>query len=73
MPIETDEEIRELYRKISVMKSCLEDIASMVEPENMEVDDDGFTEWGCSKRESIEMAYENAISFAKFALEEAKP
>lgn len=40
----------------------------MVEPEDMEEDDDGFTEWGCPADEAIPMAYENCITIAQYTL-----
>lgn len=54
--------------QIKVMKNALAQIASMVDPEEMDTDSEGHTEWGCERDEAIEMAYENCITIAQLAL-----
>ena len=65
----------EMVRAITVMKiqhetmkSALVQIASMTDPDDMETDDDGLTEWGCEINDAVHMSYENAITVAQMAL-----
>ena len=65
---DAEDRITRERREHALMKATLEQIASMVDPDDIEEDDDGFTEWGCSRDEAIPMAYENAIFAAQRAL-----
>lgn len=65
---DAEDRITRERREHSMMKAALEQIAGMVDPDDIEEDEDGFTEWGCSKDEAIPMAYENAIGIAQSAL-----
>lgn len=57
-----------LSARVEELEGALREIASMVEPDDMEEDEDGFTEWGCPAEDAIPMAYENAIWSARAAL-----
>lgn len=65
---ELERRVKMLTAQNEHMKRALVVIASMADPDDIEEDDDGFTEWGCSKDEAIPMAYENAITTAQVAL-----
>lgn len=52
----------------AVMKKALTTIAAMADPDDMTVDDNGLTEWGCEIGDAIEMAYHNCITLAQLAL-----
>jgi len=51
-----------------IMKVALLQIAAMTDPDHMETDDDGITEWGCEINDAVHMSYENAITIAQLAL-----
>lgn len=65
---DAEDRITRERREHAIMKAALQEIASMVDPDEIEEDEDGFTEWGCSRDEAIPMAYENAIWTAQAAL-----
>lgn len=65
---DSEDRISRERREHAIMKAALAEIASMVDPDEIEEDEDGFTEWGCSKDDAIPMAYENAICIAQNAL-----
>lgn len=54
--------------EIQRLKAALSQIAVMAEPDFMDTDEDGSTEWGCGKDEAVGMAYENCIEIARSAL-----
>ena len=66
--IQMVEAITRLHIEHSNMRASLTQISEMVEPSEMEEDEDGFTEWGCPADEAFPMAYENAIWTAQSAL-----
>jgi len=54
--------------QLKIATRALAQIASMVDPADMEEDGDGFTEWGCDVNDAVFMAYENCITLAQMAL-----
>lgn len=61
-------DIDKLKDQHAMMKAALVRIASYSDPDEIEEDDEGFTEWGCGRDDAIEMAYENVITEAQLAL-----
>ena len=62
--------MKTIEQQNAIMKAALLKIATMQDPDDIEVDELGFTEWGCEKSDAILMAYENTITIAQLALGE---
>ena len=43
-------------------------ISEFCDPDDMVEDDEGYTEWGCSYSEAVEMSYDNVLNIARAAL-----
>jgi len=56
-----------------IMKAALVQIASMTDPDDMELNEHGLTEWGCEISDAVEMAYDNCITIAQLALGKVSP
>jgi len=65
---DAEDRITRERREHAMMKAALVRIASYSDPDDMEEDEDGFTEWGCGRDDAIVMAYENVITEAQLAL-----
>lgn len=59
----------QIAREYGFMKEALSRIAAYTLPDDMEEDDDEMTEWGCPKRDAVEMAYENVVYEARSTLQ----
>lgn len=57
-----------LEEQNTALKAALAQIAAMTDPDEMEEDEDGFTEWGCERGDAIVLAYENCITIAQLTL-----
>lgn len=67
-----DDPIGEYLRGLAAQRdrllTAVKSIAAMSDPDDMDEDEDGFTEWGCEKHDAVAMAYENCITIAQLAL-----
>ncbi len=63
------DELERLRAENLLMLGTLTQIAAYTLPDDMDVDDDYQTEWGCDREEAVEMAYENVVWAAQAVLE----